>query len=83
MTDTPAEVLRKAAEALERAGDDDILYMPEVAIMVNRPVETLRSWRYHKTGPPAFKVGGRVAYRRGALRAWLREQEAAATGDAA
>lgn len=73
-----AQMLRLAAEAIEhRGGDEDVLNMTQAAEMVNRGIETLRYWRKFGGGPPSFKVGRRVMYRRGAVRAWLAEQEAA------
>ena len=75
MTDTAA-VLHEAAEAMRQRDDEDVLDMAEAAAMVRRPIETLRYWRQHGTGPKSFKIGRRVAYRRGAVRAWIAEQEA-------
>lgn len=38
------------------------------------PPGTLRQWRYHRTGPPYFKVGRHVRYTREEVDRWLREQ---------
>ncbi|BBX89003.1 helix-turn-helix domain-containing protein [Mycolicibacterium boenickei] len=41
------------------------------------PEATLRYWRHTDEGPPSFKLGGRVVYRRNELERWVEEQEAA------
>ena len=53
----------------------ELMTTREVAELLRRPVETLRYWRWRGEGPPAFKVGRRVMYRRSALEAWLAERE--------
>jgi len=57
---------------------DDILTVPEVSALTRAPEGTLYFWRScdPPQGPPSFKIGRRVAYRRGAVEQWLREQEA-------
>lgn len=42
------------------------------------PVGTLQQWRHRKYGPQAFRLGGRVRYRRSVVLAWVAEQERAA-----
>jgi hypothetical protein len=41
------------------------------------PVGTLRNWRTRKVGPPGFKAGNAVLYRRSTVDAWIEAQEAA------
>ncbi|MCW1821422.1 transcriptional regulator [Mycolicibacterium conceptionense] len=41
------------------------------------PEATLRYWRYANQGPPSFKIGGRLVYRRDELVRWVAEQEKA------
>ncbi|MBH5141436.1 helix-turn-helix transcriptional regulator [Rhodococcus erythropolis] len=43
------------------------------------PVATLRYWRHKGDGPPSFRLGRRVVYRRADVDEWLRAQEAATT----
>lgn len=38
--------------------------------------ETLSTWRRRNQGPPSFKRGKRILYRRSELEAWLRAKEA-------
>lgn len=38
---------------------------------------TARQWRSRKYGPPSFKVGNTVLYRRTAVEQWLEAQERA------
>ena len=51
-----------------------LLQMKEVAEVTRRPIDTLRYWRHIGTGPPSFKLGGRVVYRESDLEAWIEEQ---------
>ncbi len=55
--------------------DDDLLLMPEVAEMIRLPLDTLRYMRNRGTAPIGFRVGRHVLFRRGAVRAWIREWE--------
>ena len=57
----------------------DLLTLPEAAALVRAPESTLRYWRQRGDGPPSFRVGRRVLYRRDAVEAWLRVKEAAGT----
>ncbi|KQC39095.1 hypothetical protein UK82_07395 [Frankia sp. ACN1ag] len=41
------------------------------------PEGTARQWRHRRYGPPSFRVGGRVRYRRSEVTRWLAEQERA------
>lgn len=55
----------------------DLLTLAEVAELLRIPEPTLRFWRHHGTGPKSFKLGGRVAYRRTDVLAWVEAQYAA------
>ncbi|MEI2718250.1 MAG: helix-turn-helix domain-containing protein [Candidatus Nanopelagicales bacterium] len=44
---------------------------------IGAAVGTLRYWRHRGLGPPSFKVGRRVLYRRDDLDKWLDAQYAA------
>ena len=57
--------------------DDDLLTAEQVADWLGVPERTIRYWREQGTGPPYVRLGRWVRYRRGAVRAWLREQEQA------
>lgn len=55
----------------------DNLSPEQVSELLQVPVPTLYAWRYHRTGPPAFRVGKHVRYRRRDLEAWIEAQLAA------
>lgn len=48
-----------------------LLTAAEVAEFLGVPVNSLKMWRYRRTGPPWLKVGRHVRYRRGDLERWL------------
>ena len=49
----------------------ELLTITEAADFLRAPVATLRYWRHLGTGPPSFRVGRRVLYRRDDLNAWI------------
>jgi predicted DNA-binding transcriptional regulator AlpA len=53
---------------------DDLL-LPEVAEITRRSVDTLRWLRHRGEGPPGFRMGRRVVFRRGAVMEWIADQE--------
>jgi excisionase family DNA binding protein len=54
------------------AGDEtELLTIAEAADLLRAPVATLRYWRHRKIGPPSFRLGRRVLYRRADLGAWI------------
>ena len=62
------------------ATDDRLLGAAEVAEHLGVPVNSLKMWRYRKTGPPWLKLGRHVRYRQAALQRWLDDQEAGQKG---
>lgn len=58
---------------------DQLLTAKDVSALTGIKGTTLQGWRFRHQGPPWFKVVGRVVYRESALRAWIAEQEDAAT----
>jgi hypothetical protein len=58
-----------------RPDDDDLMLIGEVAQMTRRTVDTLRWLRHKGEGPAGFRMGRRLVFRRGAVRAWIAEQE--------
>ena len=62
---------------------DELLTISEVAAIVRAPIATLRYWRHLGTGPRSFRLGRRVVYRLGDLRAWIDAQADASDGAAA
>lgn len=57
---------------------DELLTTDETAAFLRRPLGTLAQWRHRRFGPPSFRVGGRVVYRRSQVERWLSDQERAA-----
>lgn len=49
----------------------EIMYIREVSELLRIPLATLYDWRYKGTGPKSAKLGGRVAYRRADVDAWV------------
>lgn len=52
----------------------DLMTTTEVAERLRVPEPTLRYWRHQGAGPPSFKLGRRVLYRRDDVDAWLARQ---------
>jgi len=50
---------------------DDVLTPDEVADILKIPKSTLYSWRHHRSGPKAVRVGRHLRYRRQDLEAYL------------
>ena len=61
----------------EQTREGDLLLLPEVAQITRQSVSTLRWLRHKGEGPPGFKVGRRLLFRRGQVEAWLRQHEQA------
>ena len=61
----------------EQTRESDLLLLPEVAQITRQSVSTLRWLRHKGEGPPGFKVGRRLLFRRGEVEAWLRQHEQA------
>lgn len=63
-----------SAAATAAAQDGELLTVAEVAAMTRLAVGTLRYWRHAGSGgPPSFKLGRRVMYRKTDIEAWLKE----------
>lgn len=56
------------------AMDERLLTVAELAQYLGVPVGTLYQWRYRREGPPGFRVGRHVRYRRNDVEMWVREQ---------
>lgn len=73
----PRQVQRITSSRQEAASgpQSDLLTVVEVAEMTRLSVGTLRYWRHTGTGgPPSFKLGRRVMYRRDDVENWLGEE---------
>jgi predicted DNA-binding transcriptional regulator AlpA len=60
---------------------DDLLLLPEVAEITRRSIDTLRWLRHRREGPPGFRMGRRVVFRRGAVMEWIAQRERQQPGD--
>jgi predicted DNA-binding transcriptional regulator AlpA len=59
----------------ETTPSPDDLLLPEVAEITRRSIDTLRWLRHRGEGPPGFRMGRRVVFRRGAVMEWIAQQE--------
>ena len=53
---------------------DPLLTVPELANYLGVPVATIYGWRYRGEGPPGFRVGRHLRYRRSDVEAWITKQ---------
>lgn len=51
-----------------------LMTLNELAEMLGVPVSTIYGWRCRHEGPPGYRVGRYVRYRRTAVEAWLEMQ---------
>jgi len=54
---------------------EPLLDPPGVSALLGVPVETLKRWRYERTGPDWLYVGRLVRYRPAVVDAWVKERE--------
>jgi excisionase family DNA binding protein len=52
----------------------ELLTEAEAADLLTVSVQTMARWRKEGEGPPWFRLGGRVRYRRDELLSWLEQQ---------
>jgi len=55
-------------------GADRLMTLAELSEMLGIPVNTLYGWRCRGEGPPGYRIGRHVRYRRTAVEAWLETQ---------
>jgi excisionase family DNA binding protein len=55
-------------------GTDRLMTLAELAEMLGIPVNTLYGWRCRGDGPPGYRIGRHIRYRRAAVEAWLETQ---------
>ena len=53
---------------------DRLMSVPEVAEYLGIPQTTIYQWNYQRTGPPAFRVGRHLRFKRDDVEAWLRRR---------
>lgn len=54
--------------------ESEFLTTGEVALLLRIPQATLYAWRYRGDGPPAYRLGRHLRWRRAEVEAWLRDQ---------
>jgi predicted DNA-binding transcriptional regulator AlpA len=54
--------------------DDELIPAHRLPLYVGLAAQTLARWRCEGQGPAFLKIGRRVAYRAGDVRAWLRQR---------
>jgi excisionase family DNA binding protein len=53
---------------------EPLIDVHELADYLDVPVKTLYAWRYRREGPPAFRVGRHLRYRRSDIRRWIQQR---------
>ena len=53
---------------------DRLLTVDDLAEYLGVPVTTLYAWRYHRKGPPGFRVGRHVRYRWADIEEWISDR---------
>lgn len=53
---------------------DRLMTLAELADMLGVPVNTVYQWRARGEGPPGYRIGRHVRYRRTAVETWLETQ---------
>lgn len=53
---------------------DDLLTTEGLAGYLDVPVTTLYAWRHRGEGPPGFRVGKHLRYRRSDVEEWIRRR---------
>lgn len=66
-----------------RPDDEDLLTIAEVAEMAKMTSDALRYMRKDGRGPDGFRLGKHVVFRRGKVRQWIAEIEAAQASEGA
>lgn len=63
------------------AVDDALVPAPQLPSYIGIARQTLDRWRVEGKGPAYIKLGGRVFYRAGDVRAWIEGQRRSSTSD--
>jgi excisionase family DNA binding protein len=66
---------RSAVIHMESMDDDQLWNVEDVATYCKVPMATVRRWRAFGEGPPGFRIGKHVRFRKSLVMAWVREQE--------
>lgn len=63
------------------AAVESLWSIDQVAAYLKVPVQTLRTWRKHRTGPPAARIGRHLRYDPAHVRAWVARRSGEAVDD--
>ncbi|MFN8028264.1 MAG: helix-turn-helix domain-containing protein [Acidimicrobiia bacterium] len=73
----PAPVAKMSESGSSEADGRGGLSTPEeIAELLRVPVQLLYRWRYERKGPPSFRIGRYVRYRRADVEQWIDRQAA-------
>jgi excisionase family DNA binding protein len=53
---------------------DRLLTVEDLADYLDVPVATIYAWRYRRQGPPGFRVGRHLRYRRADVEQWITDR---------
>jgi excisionase family DNA binding protein len=53
---------------------EPLIDVQQLADYLDVPVKTLYAWRYRREGPPAFRVGRHLRYRRADIQRWIQQR---------
>jgi excisionase family DNA binding protein len=53
---------------------DRLLTVEDLAEYLEVPVATIYAWRYHRQGPPGFRVGKHLRFRWSDVEAWINDR---------
>jgi len=53
---------------------EPLIDVQQLADYLDVPVKTLYAWRYRREGPPAFRVGRHLRYRRSDIQRWIQQR---------
>ena len=53
---------------------EPLIDVQQLADYLDVPVKTLYAWRYRRQGPPAFRVGRHLRYRRSDIQRWIQQR---------
>lgn len=61
---------------------EKLLTVEDLAEYLHVPVATIYAWRYRRQGPPGFRVGRHLRYRRADIEEWITGRIARSTENA-
>ncbi len=53
---------------------EPLLSAQELAEFLHLPIATVYAWRYRRQGPPGFRVGRHLRYRRDDVQQWIKDR---------